>query len=323
MKPRTRKIGTGRRVPRGRRPGRFSLRRARLTDLSDVRRISGRVRSADYVPRSFPRWVRDPRSYVLVAESRGRVVAVSRARLVTPHEAWGQGIRVDPAWQGRGIGLAITRHWPDVLHRRGARVARVAVLGGNVASQRMVAKSGFRIVARSVRRGWWGQPLRTGPPPLPDGLPPRARTAPSRARRVRRGGTLWRLIRRSPSFARNGGLILSGDYYASVTRERIDRHVRRGGAYLDGGAFCLVDRRGIGLVPSPGWWIVALGGPPRAAARLAREMVRRAARRGIREVWIDAGPDRRILRALEREGFTAPPSWGEVVIMEARLPLRS
>ena len=117
--------------------------------------------------------------------------------------------------------------------------------------------------------------------------------------------------------------MLSGDYYASLTRERIDRYVRRGDAYRDSGAFCLVDRRGIGLIPRPGWWIVALGGPPRAAARLAREIVRRAARRGIREVWIDAGTDRRIIRALEREGFTAPPSWGEVVIMEARLPLPS
>ena len=250
-------------------------------------------------------------------------MAVSRARLVTPHEAWGQGIRVDPAWQGRGIGQAITRHWPEALRRRGARVARVAVLGANVASQRMVAKSGFRIAARTIRRGWWGRPLRTGAPRHPGGLAPRGGIASSRARRARNGGALWRLIRRSPAFARGGGLILSGDYYASLTRERIDRYVRRGDAYREGDAFCLVDRRGIGLVPRPGWWIVALGGPPRAAASLAREIVRRAARHGIPEVWIDAGMDRRIIRALEREGFTAPPSWGEVVIMEARLPLPS
>jgi GNAT superfamily N-acetyltransferase len=268
------------------------------------------------VPRSFPRWVRDPHSHVLVAESDGRVVAVSRARLVTPHEAWGQGIRVDPAWQGRGIGLAITRHWPDALHRRGARVARVAVLGGNIASQRMVAKSGFRAAARSIRRGWWGQPLRTAQ--LPRGASPRPTAM---LRRERRSGSLWRLIRRSPSLARNGWLILSGDYYASLTRARVDRYVRRGDAYVAGSAFCLVDRRGIGLVPRPGWWIVALGGPPRAAAHLAREIVRRAARRGIREVWIDAGPDRRLIHALEHEGFTAPSSWADVVVMEARLPL--
>lgn len=311
----------------------FRIRRARLTDLPAVRRISSRVRSEDYVPRSFPRWVRDPRSYVLVAESDGRVVAVSRARLVTPHEAWGQGIRVDPTWQGRGIGLAITRHWPDVLYRRGARVARVAVLGDNVGSQEMVAKSGFHIAARVIRRGWWGQALGTGasvsngrgsggtrrPAPLADRNAPRLGTVP--LRRARRSDSLWRLIRESPSFARNGRLILSGDYYAPLTRERVDRYVRRGDAYLAGPAFCLIDRRGIGLVPCPGWWIVALGGPPGAAARLAREIVRRAARRGIREVWIDAGQDRPLIHALERVGFTPPASWGELVIMEAQLPL--
>ena len=266
------------------------------------------------MPRSFPRWVRDPRSYVLVAESDGRVVAVSRARLVTPHEAWGQGIRVDPTWQGRGIGLAITRHWPDVLYRRGARVARVAVLGGNVGSQKMVAKSGFHIAARTIRRGWWGQPV-----PLADRDAPRRGTAP--LRRARRSDSLWRLIRTSPSLVRNGRLILSGDYYAALTRERVDRYVRRGDAFLAGPAFCLVDRRGIGLVPRPGWWIVALGGPPGTAASLAREIVRRAERRGVREVWIDAGQDRRLIHALERKGFTAPSSWGDVVIMEAQLPL--
>ncbi len=286
------------------------------------------------MPRSFPRWVRDPRSYVLVAESDGRVVAVSRARLVTPHEAWGQGIRVDPTWQGRGIGLAITRHWPDVLYRRGARVARVAVLGDNVGSQKMVAKSGFRIAARAIRRGWWGQRLRTGasgssgrvsgrprrPFPLADRDAPRHETVP--LVRARKSESLWRLICTSPSFVRNRRLILSGDYYAALTRERVDHYVRRGDAFLAGPAFCLVDRRGVGLVPRPGWWIVALGGPPGTAASLAREIVRRAERRGIQEVWIDAGQDRRLIHALEREGFTAPSSWGEVVIMEAQLPLQ-
>ncbi|HEX4835742.1 MAG TPA: GNAT family N-acetyltransferase [bacterium] len=310
------------------------LRRARRDDLPDIRRISGRVRRNDYVPPAFPRWIRDPRSYALVAESDGRVVAVTRARLVTPHEAWGQGIRVDPAWQGRGIGVAITRHWPDALYRRGARVARVAILGDNVGSKRMVAKSGFHIAARTIRRGWWGQPLRSGAASRSNGLSPRGtrvpvRRAPAAASqaetvsltRARSGGALWRRIRLSPSLARNGYLVLSGDYYAALTRERVDRYVRRGDAYLAGPAFCLLDRRGIGLVPRPGWWIVALGGPPRAAARLAREVVRRAARRRIREVWVDAGPDRRLIHALEDEGFTAPSSWGEVVVMEARLPL--
>lgn len=267
------------------------------------------------MPAAFARWVRDPRSYTMVAEQDGRVVAVSRARLVSHDEAWGQGIRVDPRVQGHGLGQAITRHWPNVLYRRGARVARVAVLGENVASQSMVAKSGFRVVARTIRRGWWGQPVCEGEAAL---------RAAGQVRRPRTPARLWALVARAGTRAANGRLVLVRDYYVRLTRARTAGYVRRGAAYLASRAFCLVDRRRIGLVPRPGWWIVAIGGPPREAASLACEIVRRAVRHGVREVWIDAGRDRRLVRALERAGFTGPPAseWGEVVVMEARLPLR-
>jgi GNAT superfamily N-acetyltransferase len=271
------------------------------------------VRARDYVPRAFPRWVRDPRSYTMVAEQDGRVIAVARARLVTPCEAWGQGIRVDPASQGLGIGRAITLHWPDVLRRRGARVARVAVLADNRASLRMMAKSGFRIAGRTVRRGWWDRR-----PPRGDGTG----RGSVLLRRIGSAARLWRRIRREAPRARTGRLVLAGDYYTALTPSRLSAYVRRGDAYAAGRAYCLVDRRRIGFVPARGWWIVALGGPPRDAAALAREILRRALRRGGRELWIDAGGDRRLIRALETAGFTPPASGEEVVIMEARLPLR-
>ena len=290
------------------------LRRARLSDLPQIRRISGRVRSRDYVPRLFPRWVRDPRSYTMVAEQDGRVIAVARARLVAPGEAWGQGIRVDPASQGVGIGRAITLHWPNVLHRRGARVARVAVLAGNRASLRMMAKSGFRISSRMIRRGWWRRPL----PAPPDAEGRR----PIPLRKTRSAASLWRRIQHTLPPPHNGRLVLAGDYYTTLTLSRVAGYVRRGDAYEVGRAFCLVDRRALGLVPRRGWWIVAMGGPPQDTVALARAVLRHALRRGARALWIDAGRDRRLLRALERAGFAPPPAESEVVIMEARLPLR-
>jgi ribosomal protein S18 acetylase RimI-like enzyme len=290
---------------------RVLLRQARLSDLPQIRRISGRVRARDYVPRAFPRWVRDPRSYTMVAEQNGRVIAVARARLVTPGEAWGQGIRVDPASQGLGIGRAITLHWPNVLHRRGARVARVAVLAGNRASLRMMVKSGFRITSRMIRRGWWRRLL---PQPEADGR------QPPPLRKTRSAASLWRRIQHEPA-SRHGRLVLAGDYYTALTLSRVAGYVRRGDAYEVGRAFCLVDRRALGLVPRPGWWIVAMGGPPRDAAALARAVLTHAWRRGARALWIDAGHDRKLLRALERAGFAPPPAESEVVVMEARLPL--
>jgi GNAT superfamily N-acetyltransferase len=250
----------------------------------------------------------------MVAEWNGRVVAVARARLVTPREAWGQGIRVDPLSQGLGIGRAITLHWPNVLYGRGARVARVAVVAHNRASLRMMAKSNFRIACRTIRRGWWRRQPPEATSDGPSSVP---------LRKTRRAASLWHRIQRAAPFAHNGRLVLAGDYYAALTPSRVAAYVRRGDAYEAGSAFCLVDRRGIGLVPRRGWWIVALGGPPRDAAARAVEIRKRAARRGVRELWIDAGRDRRLIRALESAGFTRPAPEDEVVILEARLPLGS
>lgn len=193
-------------------------------------------------------------------------------------------------------------------------MARVAVLADNRASLRMMAKSGFRTAARMIRRGWWGQPL----------SPPReaAMNRAAAVMRVRRLGPLWRRIQETAALTQSGGLVLAGDYYAALTRPRAAGYVRRGNAFVAGRAFCLVDRRRIGLVRSAGWWIVALGGPPREAVALARVILGLGVRRGLRELWIDAGGDRRLIRALERAGFTSPKSWDDVVIMEARLPLR-
>ncbi|EMA59303.1 GNAT family N-acetyltransferase [Halorubrum lipolyticum] len=127
-------------------------------------------RHDDYIPRVFPEWAEsdDPDSRTLVAtlppaavaetggvtERDGRdpgdtlvegdgagaaapgepeaVVGCIQGVLLSEWEAWGQGIRVDPAARGHGVGTALSAAALDWARDRGATVCRNMVFSWNV-----------------------------------------------------------------------------------------------------------------------------------------------------------------------------------------------
>ncbi len=159
------------------------IRSARASDHEAVAAFTRNTFDwGDYVPDAFSEWLHDADSRVVVAVDDGDVaVALSRARLLSPREAWFHGARVHPEWRGRGIAGDMARTLGDWADSAGADVARLLVEDRNESSRRHVVKIGFRPVAhfsRCTRPVGEASPLPAGN----GGRSASARTAPRPAK---------------------------------------------------------------------------------------------------------------------------------------------
>lgn len=125
----------------------------RQATLADHERVAAFTRdtweTGDYLPRVFDEWVRtdDETQRTTVAEVDGTVAGVVQVVMLSDWEAWGQGIRVDPAYRGRGVASALTRACFDWARTRGAMVQRVMVFSWNVMGLGQTRAAGYEPVA--------------------------------------------------------------------------------------------------------------------------------------------------------------------------------
>jgi GNAT superfamily N-acetyltransferase len=104
----------------------------------------------DYVGDAFERWLADPESRVEVAVVDDRPVAIARAVMLSPTEAWLHGARVHPDHRRRGIATLLNDHLSDWARQQGALIARLLIETWNEAAQRQVAVAGYRQVSEWV-----------------------------------------------------------------------------------------------------------------------------------------------------------------------------
>ncbi len=106
----------------------------------------------DYVLDAFDEWLADENGAVHVAvDDDDEAIAVARATLLSPTEAWLQGTRVHPDWRRRGIGTVVGNSLLAWVRERGALVARLAVEDWNDAARAQVEAVGLRRVAPFAR----------------------------------------------------------------------------------------------------------------------------------------------------------------------------
>jgi GNAT superfamily N-acetyltransferase len=98
----------------------------------------------DYVERVWDAWLNDPRGRCLVGLVEGAPVAVGRAYLAAPGEAWLEGIRVDPAKRGQGLATAF--HQALVNAARALGAAEIRFFGAAEATLRIGQADGFHVV---------------------------------------------------------------------------------------------------------------------------------------------------------------------------------
>ena len=171
-------------MPGPRRDWPLVVRRARAADEDAVLGFaSGTWDGWDYIPHAWPVWL-DAKDGVLLVACRpddDRPIAVSRVALVSPTEAWLEGIRVDPAVRGMDVATDMQvaeLHWAAA---QGANVVRYATSARNEASHRLGARHGFELLF-SYRGYWWtDDPSDAGRDP--SAFDPAVRAAATEARR--------------------------------------------------------------------------------------------------------------------------------------------
>ncbi|MDS0283375.1 GNAT family N-acetyltransferase [Haloarcula onubensis] len=127
-----------------------TVRQARADDEAAVVAFAEQVwedrpDTVDYIPDVFADWVDSdgPDQHTVVAEVDGAAAGLCQAVMLTDHEAWLQGMRVDPAHRGAGLGLAMVEHCFDWARDRGATVARNMVFSWNDAGLGQSVAAGF------------------------------------------------------------------------------------------------------------------------------------------------------------------------------------
>jgi GNAT superfamily N-acetyltransferase len=123
------------------------LRPARPEDKAAVAAFTqGTFAWGDYVAGRFDDWLAAPDSLTVVAEVESQTVGLARGALLSPAEAWAQGLRVHPDHRRHGLGAALMRHLAAWAASSGARVIRLSAERENQPALRLFAGLGYRIV---------------------------------------------------------------------------------------------------------------------------------------------------------------------------------
>ncbi len=131
----------------------FTLRPATADDAGAVLALSQRVYGdEDEMSASWESRLADPKGAVTIAVSDdGAVVGISHFVRLTEDDAWLEGVRVDPAFRGRGVGTALVQDALAQARTQGAHVLRGSAAEGNAAMRGIFEGSSFTQVGSYVR----------------------------------------------------------------------------------------------------------------------------------------------------------------------------
>jgi GNAT superfamily N-acetyltransferase len=121
----------------------------RLANQDDVPKIEAWTRDTftwgDYVAEGLPAWIDDKASAVVVCvDDDDNPLAVSRAEMLSPTEAWLSAARVHPEHRRTGLGAALNDHGVQWAGDHGAQIVRLVVEEDNEVAQSQVEKLGYR-----------------------------------------------------------------------------------------------------------------------------------------------------------------------------------
>jgi GNAT superfamily N-acetyltransferase len=126
---------------------------------------------SDYIPDVYHDWIAGEDRQTLVADTGDGVVGIAQMVLLSPREAWAQGMRVAPEARGEGVAAALTRRLFSWAREQGAVVARNMVFSWNEAGMGQSRSVGFEPVTEFR---WLHPDPAAGDPPAAVGSDPEA-----------------------------------------------------------------------------------------------------------------------------------------------------
>jgi len=235
------------------------VRRARESDREAVLGFATNTWDGwDYIPHAWPVWLAARDGVVLVGcrPDDDRPVAITRVAMVSPTEAWWEGIRVDPAVRGMEVAADLQvaeLYWTAAQN---ANVVRYATGANNEGSHKLGARDGIELLL-AFRNYWWS-PNPDEDADDPSAFDPEVRAA-STALRVRvlqglsasgllagldEAGDLWSFVDASPDFTAAQRLYEPRPWaMGELTADRFRLHVERGEVIAhSGGAVAILLR---------------------------------------------------------------------------------
>jgi len=129
----------------------FVIRPARASDKEAVLAFCAHTfHWGDYLPFVWDEWLADETGPLLVATFNDVPVGVAKVTLLTPTEAWLEGLRVHEQYRRRGLAWQFLIHCLDAARQRGALVARLATGSKNLAVRKTTERAGMRHVAAAI-----------------------------------------------------------------------------------------------------------------------------------------------------------------------------
>jgi GNAT superfamily N-acetyltransferase len=194
----------------------MQIRQARASDYEAVAEFTRGTwadrDASDYIPRIYHEWIAGDgdRQRTFVADASDDIAGICQGVLLSEHEAWAQGMRVNPDYQGEGLSTRLNDTLFAWARERGARVCRNMVFSWNVAGLGGSRAAGFD-PSTEFR---WAQP------------DPSRDTVDSGHEIVSDPDTAWGYWQRSDARTALAGLALDLDEswaVAELTRERLHR----------------------------------------------------------------------------------------------------
>jgi GNAT superfamily N-acetyltransferase len=97
----------------------------------------------DYIQHTWDDWLHDPDGGLIVGEVAGQVVGVDKLSVVRPGEGWFHGLRIHPAYRGRGYSPRFMAYQINAARRRGLHTLRFLTLSTNTPIHKNAARQGF------------------------------------------------------------------------------------------------------------------------------------------------------------------------------------
>ena len=184
----------------------FHIRPARAADREAVLAFCAQTWDwGDYIGEVWDAWLADSEGVLVVGEVDGQVMGVDKLTFLAPGEAFFEGLRIAPAYRGRGYAGRFQRFMLAEAARRGAHVLRFLTAANNTPIHKNAARDAF--VRGPVLLPWQAAPAAESNLPAAILLQPGPQAEAA-----------WAALPQSPMWAATGGLVSHAWHVQAWTR---------------------------------------------------------------------------------------------------------